>query len=112
MFSKDMDLLLARAQVFLAVLFAAGFLALLAALMFLRSEMSPTVLTTVTTMLTVLGTLLTLQMNFFFARQRPHALPDPSTTVITPVPTGDANAPLTAAIRITPVPPAGDGPRQ
>lgn len=112
MFSKDMDLLLARAQVFLAILFAGGFLGLLCGLIFFHSDMSATVLTTVTTMLTVLGTLLTLQMNFFYARQRPHALPDPATTTTTTVttPAGDSNAPLTTAISVTPVPPGS--PRQ
>lgn len=114
MFTKDMDLLLARAQVYMALLFGAGFIALLAGLLFLHSEMTNTTLTIVTTMLTVLGTLLTLQMNFFYARQRPHALPDPSTTTTTTVttPAGDSNAPLTTAISVTPAAPAGDIPRQ
>lgn len=107
MFSKDMDLLLARAQVFLAILFATGFLALTAGLIFFHSQMSTQDVTLVTTMLTVMGTLLTLQMNFFYARQRPQALPDPSTTTIT-TPAGDNNAPLTTAISVTRVPPAGD----
>jgi predicted lipid-binding transport protein (Tim44 family) len=107
---NDVDRLLARAQVFLAVLFAVGFLGLLTGMIFFHSDMSATVLTTVTTMLTVLGTLLTLQMNFFYARQRPAALPDPTTTTTstttttTPSP-GGPDVPISSTVTVGPTVP-------
>lgn len=70
------DKMLARAQVGLAFLFAFGFLGILAALIFVPAIAKETS-SLLTNMMTVLGTLLTLQMNYFFARQRPPALPDP-----------------------------------
>jgi hypothetical protein len=81
----DTDLLLARAQVIIAILFAVGFFGVLFALMFFAKAMSDTVVTILTGLVSVLGTLLALIMNFFFARQRPQAdsIPDPTTTTKT-----------------------------
>ncbi len=61
------DTLLARAQVGLAFLLAFGFIGVLFTLIFYK----PADTTILTNMLVVLGTLLTLQMNYFFARHRP-----------------------------------------
>src|ERR1039457_4263256 len=76
----DVDKILARAQVGLAFLFAIGFFGLLFALLLFHRDMSATELTILTGLVSVLGTLLALMMNFFFARTRPAALPDPTTT--------------------------------
>lgn len=78
--SIDVDLLLARAQVGLAVMFALGFFGVLFFLMCYHKEMSSTEVTILTGLVSVLGTLLALQQNFFFARTRPAALPDPTVT--------------------------------
>lgn len=76
---NDVDKLLARAQVWLAVLVACGFLGLLFVLLFHSVELTAAGTTIVTGLLSVLGTILTLQMNFFYARHRSpsQALPDP-----------------------------------
>jgi len=112
----DVDKLLARAQVGLACLFSFGFFGLLAGLIFFHRDMTPTELTILTGLVSVLGTLLALQMNFFFARTRPAALPDPTTTTTstqsttTPTPlvvppgTTATTAPAQPVI-ITPTPP-------
>jgi len=77
---NNVDTMLARAQVGLAFLFAVGFFALLFMLLLFHRDMSATELTILTGLVSVLGTLLALMMNFFFARTRPAALPDPTTT--------------------------------
>jgi hypothetical protein len=90
------DKLLAWAQVCLAFLFTLGFFAVLFFLMLFNKQMSTTEITILTGLVSVLGTLLALQQNFFFARTRPPALPDPAntttttttTTAPTPPPTG------------------------
>lgn len=73
---NDVDKLLARAQVGLAFLVAMGFLAILGVLLFHGATLSSTAVTIVTGLLSVLGTIFTLQMNYFFARHRPQGLPD------------------------------------
>jgi hypothetical protein len=102
---NDVDRLLARAQVGLAFLFAIGFIAILGALMFLSKDLSATATTVLTGLLSVFGTILTLQMNFFYARQRQPALPDPTTTTTTastttttlPSPPAPGSAPVQVA---------------
>ena len=76
--SGDTDKLLAHAQIGLAFLIAIGFLAMLGILLFHSTTLTTEGTTIVTGLLSVLGTILTLQMNFFFARHRPAAqtLPD------------------------------------
>ena len=107
--STDVDQLLARAQVGLAVLFSIGFFGVLFALMFYHKEMSTTEVTILTGLVSVLGTLLALMMNFFFARTRPAALPDPTvtssttTTTTTPTPTV---VPVGSTLVHAPQPPA------
>lgn len=81
------DHLLARAQVGMAFLFALAFIAVLLVLLLSLTgvhELAPSVNTLLTGLLGVFGTIITLQQNYFFARQRPTTLPDP---VSTPTPT-------------------------
>lgn len=75
---EDLDLLLARAQVVMAFLFAVLIFALLFVLIFLHDQISGAALTIITSVIASLITVLTLQQNFFYARQRPAALPDPT----------------------------------
>lgn len=70
--SCDRDLILARAQVGLAFFFAGGFLGCLVILFFNHATMTPQELTIVTGLTGVLGTIVTQQSGYFFARQRPH----------------------------------------
>jgi hypothetical protein len=79
----DINKILARAQVGLAFLFAVGFFALLFLLLLYHKDLGSTELTILTGLVSVLGTLLALMMNFFFARTRPAALPDPTTSTTT-----------------------------
>ena len=105
---NDVDRMLARAQVGLAFLFAGGFFTLLFMLLMFKRDMSPTELTILTGLVSVLGTLLALQMNFFFARTRPAALPDPSTTTTTTSSTTTPTpvvVPIGSALATTPSPP-------
>jgi uncharacterized membrane-anchored protein len=76
----DVDYLLAWAQIGLAFLFAICIFALVFVLIFFNASISATALTIITTVITALVTILTLIANFFYARTRPAALPDPSTT--------------------------------
>lgn len=101
------DLMLARAQIALTFVLLSAIITMVAGLIFFHNVMTDKTVSTVTNLLMLLGTLLTLSWNYFYARQRPQALPDPSTTTIT-TPAGDNNAPLTTAISVTRVPPAGD----
>ena len=75
--TEDVDLLLAKAQIAFAFLFAIGIFALVFTLIFLRATINPTTLTIVGTVITTLVTILTLIANFFYARQRPPSLPHP-----------------------------------
>lgn len=81
---NEIDSMLAKAQVGLAFLFAIGFLLILAVLIFYQTNLTPTVTTILTSLLSVFVTILTLQSNYFFARQRPPGLPDspPTTTTL------------------------------
>jgi uncharacterized membrane-anchored protein len=79
----DMDLMLAKAQVFFSAIMLLGIFALVFVLIFFHGQITATALTIITTVITALVTILTLQMNFFYARQRPSALPDPTTTSTT-----------------------------
>lgn len=105
----DVDLLLARAQVFFAAVMLIGIFAMVFVLIFFHGDMTTTAVTIITSVITALVTILTLQMNFFYARQRPAALPDPTTTstttttTTTPTPT---IVPAGSAIVSAPAPPA------
>ena len=73
----DVDVLLARAQVGLAVLFSTGFIGVIYLLLIYHSTLSDTQVTIVTGVLGVLGTIVTQQSGYFFARSRPHTPADP-----------------------------------
>jgi uncharacterized membrane-anchored protein len=79
----DIDLLLAKAQVFFASTMLLGIFALVFVLIFFHGDMTATAVTIITSVITALVTILTLQMNFFYARQRPAALPDPTPITLT-----------------------------
>jgi hypothetical protein len=82
---SDVEMLIARSQIFLAAFFSVAVFALVFVLIFFHSQMSALGLTLITSTVSVLLTILTLQMNFFYARQRSSGLPDPSTP-LTPIP--------------------------
>jgi hypothetical protein len=73
---NDNDLLLARAQVGLAFLMALGFLSTLFVLIAVHNELAPVENSLLSGLTGVLGTIVTQQSGYFFARQRPHALAD------------------------------------
>lgn len=76
----DVDLMLAKAQIGLAFLFALCIFALVFVLIFFNGSIGATALTIITSVITALVTILTLIANFFFSRSRHAALPDPTTT--------------------------------
>lgn len=81
MAANTIDQLMAKAQIGLAFLIALGFLTILGALLYVATHPMPlqgAVVTLLTGLLSVLGTILTLQMNYFFARHRTSAVLDPS----------------------------------
>ena len=100
--NSDVDLLLARAQIGLAYLFAVGFIGILAMLVFQPINLTPTATTILTGLLSVFGTILTLQMNYFFARQRPPTLPDPTNTVTVATATTTSTTTPTGAPHVDP----------
>ena len=97
----DVDLLLAKAQVGFAALMLVGVFALIFVLIFFHGDMSTTAVTIITSVITALVTILTLMMNFFYARSRPAALPEPpaSTTATTTQADGS-----TATVTTSPLP--------
>jgi hypothetical protein len=101
------DKLLAYAQVGHSFLFAIGFFALLFILIMYHRDMTSVEVTIMTGMVSVLGTLVTQQQTFFFARKNPSALPDPNattTTTSTTTPTPDSGTGVVAQTTITPTP--------
>jgi len=91
--APNIDLLLARAQVWIVALFSFGFFSVLFFLMIYHKDMTSTEVTILTGLLSSLATIIALQQNFLFARTRPIALPDPppngttTTTTTTPATT-------------------------
>ena len=69
---------MARAQIGLTVVLLLAIIGITVGLMFFRSSMAQSTVSTATNIILVLTTLLTLSWNFFFARQRPNTLPDPN----------------------------------
>jgi hypothetical protein len=72
------DLMLARTQMWMIFIYTICIFGLVFALIFFHSHMDSVEITILTNITSVLLTVLVLQNNFFFARQRPQALPDPS----------------------------------
>jgi hypothetical protein len=79
----DADVLLARAQVGFAAVLLLAIIGLVFVLVLFKTQLSETGTTILTSVIAALITILTLQMNFFYARSRPAALPDPTTTTTT-----------------------------
>ena len=105
----DVDLLLARSQVTIIMLFSIGFFAILFFLMLYHEGMTQTEVTILTGLLSSLATIVALQQNFLFSRQRPAALPDPTTTSTTTTTTTTPSplvVPPGSAIVPAPPPPA------
>ena len=117
----DVDRLLAWAQVLMSFFFAFMIFALLFVLIFKHDSVSGVALTIITSVIASLITVLTLQQNFFFARTRPPAIPDPTSppsapTLAMTLNSGDPNAsPPTASATATSTPaspaPTGAQPR-
>lgn len=105
----DVDMLLARAQVWFAMMLLTSIVGLVYTLILFHTQLSETGTTIVTSVIAALITILTLQMNFFYARTRPAAIPDPATTTTetkittTPAPT---IVPVGSTLVHAPVPPA------
>lgn len=67
----QLDLLLARAQVWLATLFSMGFIGVIFTLIFYHQNFTPDGRAMLTGLAGVLGTIVTQQSGYFFARHRP-----------------------------------------
>jgi hypothetical protein len=76
--SQQTDFLLAIAQILLAFVMALGFLAVIFVLIFYHGALDQVTNTLLTGLAGVLGTIVTQQSGYFFQRQRPPTLPDPS----------------------------------
>jgi len=75
----DLDLMLARAQIGGFFVTLISIFALVFSLIFLHQTMDDKAVTIVTSGIGVLLTILTLQSNYLYARQRPHTPIDPAT---------------------------------
>lgn len=73
----QLDLLMAKAQIAMAFLFMAGIFGLVFVLIFFQSNMTTVITTIIGSIIAALVTVLTLQQNFFFARQRPPSADSP-----------------------------------
>ena len=98
---NEVDRLLARAQVGLATFCALGIFGLVFVLLLHHTDLNSTIVTIITSIISVLATVFTLQQNFFFARIRPPALPDPTTTTSTVTTT---TTPIAVAIPAATIP--------
>ena len=96
---NNVDLMLARAQVGLAMFCAMGIFGLVFTLLLLPVPLDTVRVTIITSLLSVLATVFTLQMNFFYARTRPPALPDPSSNSTTTTTSG----PSATTVAVTPL---------
>jgi len=68
---SNLDLLVAKAQIWLASVFSIGFLGCLFVLIFFHQQMTQLGITLVTGLTGVLGTVVTQIVAYFFARHRP-----------------------------------------
>ena len=104
--ARDTDWLLARSQVGFATLLLVAIVSLVFVLVLFKTQLSETGTTILTSVIAALVAILTLQMNFFYARSRPTALPDPNgppppTAPVLKATFGDPNA-LSASASATP----------
>lgn len=106
----EMDLFLAKAQVAMSFLFIFGIFGLVILLVLWHDTISSTTLTIITSIIAALVTVLTLQQNFFFARQRPNAGSPPTAPTLNGVFNAD-NPPTTATLTVSakPAPPGAPG---
>ena len=99
-----LDLLIARTQRHLTFIYWLLFAAVLGALIFVPRPLDDSVKTLLITMAGILGTLVTMQNQFWFARQRTAGVPDPTTTTTTTTKI-DPGPPATIETTTTPAPP-------
>ncbi len=78
-----LDALIARTQRNITYGYCVLFAAAIAALLFLPKPLDDSTKTLLITLLGVLGTLITMQNQFWFARSRTAGIPDPATTTTT-----------------------------
>lgn len=78
-----MDLLLAKTQRNITYAYVLLFAFALGALLFLPKPLDDSTKTMLITMIGVLGTLITMQNQFWFARSRPAGVPDPTVPTTT-----------------------------
>jgi len=76
----DLDILIGQSQRNITYGYIALFALALAGLVFLPKPIDEPTNTLLTTLLSVLGTILVQQSSFWFARNRPAGVPDPTTT--------------------------------
>jgi hypothetical protein len=100
------DSLIAKAQIGLAFAVLLSFVAvLIVMLILLVSPKAPNqaLLSVLTGLLATLGTIFTLQMNYFFARHRPQGLPDqadpdsPGAPALAAIPSSPTTQPISGA---------------
>lgn len=91
-----LDDLIARTQRTITYAYCALFAGAIAALLFLPKPLDDSTKTLLITLLGVLGTLITMQNQFWFARSRTAGIPDPVTTTTT---TETPNATTTTTIQ-------------
>jgi hypothetical protein len=94
-----LDHLIAKTQRNITYVYCGLFGGALAALIFLKKPLDESTKTILITLLGVLGTLITMQNQFWFARQRTAGVPDPSPTTV--IQTGGPNAPTTTTVSPT-----------
>ncbi len=100
---NNLDLLVGQTQRNLTYAYWALFGGVLAALIFLPRPIDESIRTLLITLAGVLGTLVTMQNQFWFARPRVAGVPDPTTTVTTS--TGMPPDPVVAVTTTVPTPP-------
>jgi hypothetical protein len=99
----EMDLFMAKAQVAMAMIFMFGIFGLVFMLILWHDTMTAVAQTIITSIIAALVTVLTLQQNFFFARQRPQSNSPPAQPTLTGV--FNANAPTPSPTSSPPGPP-------
>ncbi len=84
---KDLDTLIANTQRNLTYVYWLLFAAVLGTLLFLPRPLDESIKTLLITLAGILGTLVTMQNQFWFSRPRVAGIPDPATTTTTTVTT-------------------------
>ena len=103
----DLDLLIGRTQRNLTYVYWFLFSGVLAALIFIPRPLDDSTKTLLITLAGILGTLVTMQNQFWFARTRAAGVPDPTTTTVT-TPSATENPP-SVAVTVTPTQPGHTG---